>query len=338
MQLYIQYPSWISPEIIPGLPLRWYGLMYLFAFATAYFLFMYQVKKRKLEIESDDVLNLFFWAIVGLLIGARLFATTIYDPTGMYLRKPWLIFWPFNDKMQFTGIQGMSYHGGLVGVVIAVVIYTRVKKIDLLEWGDMLCAAIPLGYTFGRLGNFINGELYGRVTTAPWGMMFPTARRLPESEPWVQKIAAQLHISLADPDRLVNLPRHPSQLYEAFFEGIVLWLVIWFIFRNRRKFKGYIIAIYMMGYGIARFFIEYFRQPDPGLDFIIKLSAKPNPPQLLVTPWNFTTGQVLSFFMIVGGVICYFWFKWLADRQPKVSTFEKVPTTEKNRRRREKRK
>ncbi|RKX82326.1 MAG: prolipoprotein diacylglyceryl transferase, partial [Spirochaetes bacterium] len=165
---YLLYPSWIKPEIIPGLPIRWYGLMYLVAFLIAYWLFKYQIKERKLKVNNDDVLNLFFWSIIGLLIGARAFAVTIYDPTGYYLHHPLQIIVPFarvNGRLIFTGIQGMSYHGGLVGVLTVFIIYCRVKKINTRDWGDMAVAAIPLGYTFGRLGNFINGELYGRVTT-----------------------------------------------------------------------------------------------------------------------------------------------------------------------------
>jgi phosphatidylglycerol:prolipoprotein diacylglycerol transferase len=264
---------------------------------------------------------MFFWAIVGLLVGSRIFATTIYDPSGTYLEKPWLIFWPFNSQMQFTGLQGMSYHGGLVGVVVAFIIYCRVKRMSILEWGDMLVAAIPLGYTFGRLGNFINGELYGRVTTAAWGMIFPNAQRLPASNPVVRDTAEEVGIPVTDPEQLVNLPRHPSQLYEAFTEGILLWLLMWFVFRKTWPFRGYLIGVYLIGYGVARFIVEYFRQPDPGLNFVIRLSPVENPPWLLVTPWNFTTGQVLSALMIAGGVVCLIVFRRLATRGPKVETY-----------------
>lgn len=321
---FIPYPDWLSPVIIPGLPFRWYGLMYLVAFALTYVLVRVQVKERKLAAEADDVVNLFFWAIIGLLIGARIFATTIYDPTGAYLEKPWLILWPFNEEMQYTGLQGMSYHGGLVGVIVAVIIYCRAKRFSILEWGDMLVAGVPLGYTFGRLGNFINAELYGRVTTAPWGMVFPQARPIPASNHTARSIASEVGIPITDQEQLLNLPRHPSQLYEAFLEGIALWLVMWFIFRKRAHFRGYLIAVYMIGYGVARFIAEYFRQPDPGLDFVVKLSAVDNPPWLLATPWNFTTGQVLSVIMIAGGIVCYYGFRWWSQRGPKVSTFEDV--------------
>jgi phosphatidylglycerol:prolipoprotein diacylglycerol transferase len=299
--LALPYPSWLSPEIIPGLPFRWYGLMYLFAFGTAYLLFNYQVKEKDLKLPQDDITNFFFWTILGLLIGARILAALVYDTSGKYLANPFLIFWPFDNKFRFTGLQGMSYHGGLLGAVTAVVLYCRIKKYSTLEWGDMLVAGIPLGYTFGRLGNFINGELYGRVTSAPWGMYFAQARKFSANEPWVREIAARVGIPLNNPNALVNLPRHPSQLYEAFFEGIFLWAVLWFLVRNRRHFKGFIIGVYMIGYGTIRFFIEYFREPDQGIEFPIRLSSLENPPHLLVTPWNFTTGQILCLLMILGG-------------------------------------
>jgi phosphatidylglycerol:prolipoprotein diacylglycerol transferase len=323
--MYIPYPDWISPIIIPGLPFRWYGLMYLVAFVLTYLLVRVQVRERDLRVSDEITVNLFFWAIVGMLIGARIFATTIYATTGIYLERPWLIFWPFNEEMQFTGLQGMSYHGGLVGVLAAVLIYCRVKRLDMLVWGDMLVAAVPLGYTFGRLGNFINAELYGRVTTAPWGVLFPGAQPVPANHEQAQAVAEAAGIPIANQDQYINLPRHPSQLYEAFLEGVLLWLLMWFLFRPRASFRGYLISVYLIGYGVARFIAEYFRQPDPGLDFIIQLSPGPNPPWLLQSPLNFTTGHIMSAVMIAAGVVCYFLFRWWHSRGPKISTFEEVP-------------
>ncbi|RKX79550.1 MAG: prolipoprotein diacylglyceryl transferase [Spirochaetes bacterium] len=302
MLAYIYYPDWIKPEIIPGLPLRWYGLMYLVAFAITFYLFRYQVKEHKLDIKDDHVVNFFFWGIIGLLLGARIFAALIYDPTGRYIRNPLLIFWPFDENFRFVGLQGMSYHGGLLGAIVAIVIYSRIKKFDLFDWGDMLIAGIPLGYTFGRLGNFINAELYGRVTTVSWGMIFPTAEVFPVKEQWVQEVAERAGLKIDSTQQFINLPRHPSQLYEAFFEGIVLWLILWFVFRKRKPFTGFLLGVYLIGYGFVRFVIEYFREPDVGIGFPIKLVNIENPPYLLLTPWNFTTGQILCFFMIVGGV------------------------------------
>lgn len=321
--IYLQYPSWITPEIIPGLPFRWYGLMYLVAFAVAYALFMYQVRKKGLKVDTEEITNFFFWAIVGVLIGGRLFSAILYDPTHTYVRKPWLIFWPFDNHMRFIGFQGMSYHGGLVGAIVAITLYARRRKLNLLVWGDLLAASVPLGYTFGRLGNFINGELWGRVTTAPWGMVFPNADRVPASASWVAAIAHKVGINIEFANQLLNLPRHPSQLYEALFEGVVLWLVIWFVFRPRTKFPGQIMGIYVIGYGIARFIVEYFREPDAGIGFVIKLSRAPHPPQLFVTPFDFTMGQVLSFLMIIGGIVMLVIFRRMHMVRPQIQTFAK---------------
>jgi phosphatidylglycerol:prolipoprotein diacylglycerol transferase len=326
---YLNFPTWLRPEIIPGLPLRWYGMMYLVAFFIAYQIVRLQVKEKALEVQNDDVLNMFFWGIVGLLVGARLFAVTIYAPAGEYLKAPWKIILPVaieGGKLRFTGLAGMSYHGGLLGAVVAVVIYLRVKKFPIPEWGDMIVTGSALGYTFGRLGNFINGELYGRITTLPWGMIFPrqeivngryqgsvpTQHLFPASEPWVQEFAAKIGLDISGV-RMVNLPRHPSQLYEAFFEGIVLWAILWFGFRKRKAFPGQMMAVYVMGYGFFRFLIEYVRQPDLGIDFPIQLVDLANP-AIQFSPFNFTTGQILNFIMILIGVGLYLFYKARAER------------------------
>jgi phosphatidylglycerol:prolipoprotein diacylglycerol transferase len=300
MLAYIEFPDWISPEIIPGLPLRWYGMMYLVAFAVAYLLFVYQIRKRKLDIEQDTIVNFFFWGIVGLLIGARIFATLFFEETGIYWRKPWLIFWPFDQHFRFVGLQGMNYYGGLVGCIVGCIIYGLVKKLDLWDWGDMLVCGIPLGYFFGRMGNFINGELFGRVTTAPWGFIFPHARRFPADEPWVQEYAREAGMAIPEDAAMVNLPRHPTQLYEALFEGLVLWAIMWFLIRKRRPYRGFAIGMYVLLYGVMRFVIDYFRMPL-GQDFALKLAGIENPPYLLLTPFNFLMSQYYSFAMVLGG-------------------------------------
>lgn len=304
--MYLNFPTWLRAEIIPGLPFRWYGLMYLIAFAISYLLFMYQVRERKLDVDQDTVVNFFFWGIIGLLIGARLFATLFFDPTGIYLRQPWLIFWPFRDG-RFVGLQGMNYYGGLVGAIVGFAVYARVRKIDLLDWGDMLLSGVPLGYTFGRFGNFINGELYGRVTRAPWGVLFPDARRFRGSEEWVQEWAADLGIEVSGADALVNLPRHPTQLYEALTEGVILWLVIWFIFRKHKPFDGFIVGFYVIAYGVMRFVIDYYRMPISANDFALRLVDNGVPVHFVQTPLNFIPSQFYSLAMIVGGAIFLGW-------------------------------
>jgi phosphatidylglycerol---prolipoprotein diacylglyceryl transferase len=307
MPLAIPFPSWIRPEVIPGFPmLRWYGLMYLVAFGITYVLFRAQARERGLAVDKDELSNLFFWCILGVIVGGRLAAVTIYDAEGYYARHPERIIWPFessNGRLVFTGIQGMSYHGGLLGVVIAFVIYTRVRKLDTLEWGDIIVTGVPFGYFFGRLGNFINGELYGRVTSLPWGVVFPEAESIPTKEAWVRDLASASGIDVTGKS-LVNLPRHPSQLYEAFGEGLLLGLLLWFVFRPMRRFRGFQLSVYLIGYGVIRFFIEYARQPDQGIDFPIRFVAGDNPGYRFLTPWNFSTGQILCSIMIAAGVVC----------------------------------
>ncbi|MDR1302073.1 MAG: prolipoprotein diacylglyceryl transferase [Treponema sp.] len=310
MLISIPFPPWLSPEIIPGLPIRWYGLMYIVAFGIAFLLYRKQVIERHFPISDDDLTGLFLWGIFALVIGARIFATLVYETSDVYWRQPWLVFWPFRNGT-FTGLQGMSYHGGVIGGIMAILIYSWVKRFDCREIGDMFAGSIPLGYTFGRLGNFINGELYGRVYTGPLGMLFPQAQRLPVTDPWVREAAEKAGIVIPDQAMLVNLPRHPSQLYEALFEGVVLWLIIWLI-RNRKPFKGFLIGIYLIGYGLFRFFIEYFREPDADIGYRIQLVETQLSPAAAHPLLSFSTGQVFSFVMVVMGI---FWLLF-ASRLP----------------------
>ncbi|QQO09668.1 prolipoprotein diacylglyceryl transferase [Breznakiella homolactica] len=316
MLLAVDFPSWINPEIIPGLPFRWYGLMYLVAFAIAYVLFRKQVKERNFPMDDDGISGLFFWGILGLLLGARIFSTIVYEPTDIYRLQPWLVFWPFRDG-QFVGLQGMSYHGGVIGCLIAVIIYCARKKYDMREIGDMVVTGVPLGFTFGRLGNFINGELYGRVTAGPFGMIFPHAKPYSASLDWVRDIAAKAGIEITNPNALINLPRHPSQLYEALFEGVILWFILWAL-RNRKPFRGFMMGMYLIGYGLFRFIIEYFREPDEGLGYRIELVKNGIPPALFSSLFNFSTGQVLCFLMILGGGIWLIVASRLPDSKPLV--------------------
>jgi phosphatidylglycerol:prolipoprotein diacylglycerol transferase len=299
MPLSITFPSWLKPEIIPGLPVRWYGLMYIFAFTTAFLVYRRQIKERNFPMTEDELSSMFGWGIFSLIVGARLFSTLIYETGGTYIKQPWLIFWPFRNG-RFTGLQGMSYHGGAFAGLLSVIIYAKVKKISFREIGDMYAASIPLGYTFGRLGNFINAELYGRATASPLGMIFPHAKQLSASESWVTEIAEKTGTAITG--ALVNLPRHPSQLYEALFEGIVLWAIIWF-FRSRKPFKGFLIGLYFLGYGFFRFIIEYFREPDADLGYRIEFVKSTLPPAYVHPLFSFSTGQILCFFMILFGVI-----------------------------------
>ncbi len=319
LPLYITYPSWIHPEVFPGVPLlgliRWYGLMYICAFATAYFILKKQLKEGALNTPDytateDDLFSFIATGIIFLLIGARVFSTLVYDTSGLYRQKPWLIFWPFDENHNFTGLAGMSYHGGFIGGFIGLVFWCWRHKKPLFKWVDTMAAAIPLGYTFGRIGNFLNGELYGRVTTMKWGIVFPGAERFSASIPWVHDLAVKIGMNI-NGVTLVNLPRHPSQLYEAFFEGIIVWLIIWLL-RKKKPFDGFNASLYTVCYGVFRFIIEYFREPDADIGY--RIAKDTNAPIYMNTSLlNISTGQIFCLCMIAGGIIvglcCYIYSK-----------------------------
>ncbi|MDO9527651.1 MAG: prolipoprotein diacylglyceryl transferase [Syntrophales bacterium] len=267
MEQFINYwnhiPEHINPNIfeIGSFQLRYYGLMYLIAFFLTYILVLYRIRSEDYEYSTETIQDCFVWGIVGLIIGARLGYVLFYN-FEYYLNHPLEVIFPFDftGGFRYVGISGMSYHGGAIGVLLASIIFCRRQRIKFWRFADLFCPAIPMGYTFGRIGNFINGELYGRVTTVPWGMYFPL-------------------------DPYLSL-RHPSQLYEAFFEGILLFIFLWII-RKRKHFEGFLFSLYLIGYGLVRFFIEFLRDPDPQLGFVL---------------WSFTMGQVLCIIMILCGI------------------------------------
>ena len=264
-------PQNIDPVIfaIGSFKLQYYGLMYIVAFSITFFLVLYRIKhEERFEFTTDHVKDITTYIILGLIVGARLGYVLFYN-FSYYLQHPLEIILPvsFSNGVTFTGIAGMSYHGGLIGTIIAAWLYFRKATLDWWSGVDLYVPAIPLGYTFGRLGNFINGELYGRVTTSSIGMFFPLAP------------AGEL--------------RHPSQLYEAFFEGIFLFIVLWSI-RKIKMPKGAMMALYLIGYGMVRFFIEYFREPDSHIGFVL---------------FSFSMGQILCALMIAGGIFLYFYLR-----------------------------
>lgn len=318
LPLYINYPSWLHPQIFPTVAalslLRWYGLMYVVAFATAFYVLKGELRRGELDDKTtgtkaneDDLFGVMTYGIICLIIGARVFATLVYDTSGLYRRAPYLMFWPFDTQTgQFTGLAGMSYHGGFIGGWAGVVLWCKVHKRNTLLWMDALSAAIPAGYTFGRLGNFLNGELYGRITAMPWGVVFPHAERFSLSFEWVKDFAARCGMQTAG-QGMINLPRHPSQLYEAALEGVALFLLLAFV-RKRKKWNGQVAGLYVIGYAAVRFVLEYFREPDADLGYrIAKDEAAPLYTNTSLL--NFSTGQVLCFCMAVigAGILLYSW-------------------------------
>ena len=237
--------------------LSWYGLMYVFGFFASYLLVRYQMKKKDFGISKPEVEDLYFYLILGLIIGARLGYVLFYD-LKMYLKEP----------LEIVAIWrgGMSFHGGLIGVLIVAILFCWKRRKSFWKIADLVIVTAPVGLGLGRIGNFINGELYGRVTQVPWGMIFP---------------------------RGGPLPRHPSQLYESALEGGVLFLVLWLL-KDKKFPPGTLLAIFTGLYGVFRFFVEFFREPDAQLGFI----AGP-----------FTMGQLLCTLMIVAGIGLLFYLR-----------------------------
>ena len=228
----ITYPSFnpIAFSIGP-IAVHWYGIMYLLGFLMAWGIAEWRVIRYHLHWTSDEIGDLIFFSAVGVIVGGRLGYLLFYDTSQLWTN-------PLDIFKIWQG--GMSFHGGLVGVIVAV--YLFAKKFQKPFWAvsDFLIPLVPLGLAAGRLGNFINGELWGRVTDVPWAMVFP--RGGPE-------------------------PRHPSQLYELGLEGLVLFLLIWW-YASKPRSNGRVTAVFFMSYAVLRFFVEFFREPDSQLGFI----------------------------------------------------------------------
>jgi len=254
----VEYPNF-SPVIVDlwGLKIHWYGLMYVLAFFSFITLGRYKIKKNKSKnsvFTNKSLDDFLFYGFLGVIFGGRIGYCLFYNFT-FYISNPIKIF--------FVWEGGMSFHGGLLGVIVAVFIYARKKKIKFFSVTDFIAPLIPIGLGLGRVGNFINGELWGRPTNGDWGMIF-------------------YHVD--------GLPRHPSQLYQFFLEGILMFFLIWFL-SNKVKTRGMLSGIFLITYGIFRYLVEVFREPDAHLGLFLSQ----------------TYGQVLSIPMIIFGMlILYF--------------------------------
>jgi phosphatidylglycerol:prolipoprotein diacylglycerol transferase len=234
------------------LQIRWYGLMYVIGFFIGGELLKYLSKKKFFPLPVEKVDRFVFHLILGLLVGARFFYVFIYNWES-YSRSPWEIF------AVWTG--GLSFHGAIAGFIVVGCLYAQKNIARFFSITDSLCLAGSQGLFFGRIGNFINGELYGRVTDVSWGMIFPNAEG--------------------------PYPRHPSQLYEAFLEGIALFVILW-ILRKKVKSYGIITSVFFIGYGCFRFIVEFFREADSQLGYYFG--------------GMITMGQILCFIMIILGI------------------------------------
>jgi phosphatidylglycerol:prolipoprotein diacylglycerol transferase len=255
MMLQIQFPN-IDPVFLRlgPLQLRWYGLMYMISFIIGYFLLKRYAKRKPLQLSGDDIYDLLFFLILGVMIGGRLGYVLFYD-LHSYLESPMQIFYIWQG--------GMSFHGGLLGVFALLFLLCRRRKWSFAETGDLVCAVAPVGLGLVRLGNFINGELFGRPTTLPWGVIFP------EGGP---------------------VPRHPSQIYEALLEGLILFVILGWLFR-KNLYPGTVTWSLIGLYGLFRFAVEFVREPDAHIGFDLG---------------PLTRGQLLTLPMLVVGLAMMF--------------------------------
>ena len=238
---------------VGSFPIRWYALSYLAGFLLGWKYCLKLVSKNteeQVRPNDEDIDNFISWAVIGVILGGRLGYVLFYN-LDFYLSDPY----------QILMIQqgGMSFHGGVLGMIGAFLGYSYKHKISVFKLSDVICAAAPIGLFFGRIANFVNAELYGRVTTVSWGVVFPG-----QSE-----------------------PRHPSQLYEAFGEGVVLFLVLYVLSKNKERRTGVISGVFLIGYGITRFMVEFVREPDAQIGLLFDAVSM---------------GQLLSVPMIIFGI------------------------------------
>ncbi|WP_372761895.1 prolipoprotein diacylglyceryl transferase [Pseudoalteromonas sp.] len=264
----MEFPQ-IDPIIFSVGPLsvRWYGLMYLIGFAFAMWFANRQAAKAGSNWSKEEVGDLLFYGMLGVILGGRIGYVLFYQ-FSYFLENPFYLF--------RIDQGGMSFHGGTLGVITAIGIFAWTRKKQLLAVGDFVAPLVPVGLLAGRIGNFINGELWGRTTDVPWAMVFPTGG---------------------------PLARHPSQLYEAFFEGLVLFIIL-YIFIKKSRPVGSVGGVFLLGYGFFRFCIEYFREPDAHLGLFGGVISM---------------GQILSLPMIIGGLGLLIW----AYKKPQQATAAK---------------
>ncbi len=230
----LHYPHFSPVAIALGpIQIHWYGIMYLLGFLGGYLLAYYRLQRQSWSpIHTTEQLgDLVFYVALGVVIGGRCGYMLFYD-LPHFIASPWIIFEVWDG--------GMSFHGGLIGVIMAMYLFSRKLKTTFLSLTDFIAPIAPLGLGLGRLGNFINGELWGRVTTAKIGMIFPNAG---------------------------PLPRYPTQLFELVLEGISLFVIMWLFSRKQRK-PGVISGLFLLGYASFRFVIEFYREPDPQLGYL----------------------------------------------------------------------
>lgn len=271
----------IHPQFDPvalhlgSIQLHWYGLMYLLAFAFAYALAHYRSKQRH-DFNAEMVSDLVFFGAMGVILGGRIGYVILYN-FAEFLANPLYLFKVWEG--------GMAFHGGFLGVVVAMLLFARKYKKNVFTVLDFIAPCVPTGLLFGRIGNFINGELWGRVSAGgyDWLMYFPQAARADYELLSSDSRLASLAQTIGD---YALLPRHPSQLYQATTEGLLLFILLWW-FSAKPRPRYAVSALFLLGYGISRFICEFFREPDVGYALIFGWMSK---------------GQLFSLPMIIGGI------------------------------------
>ncbi|NBM02631.1 prolipoprotein diacylglyceryl transferase [Proteus sp. G2671] len=290
---YLKFPE-IDPVMfsIGPVSLHWYGMMYLVGFVFALWLANRRAAKPNSGWNKNEVETLLYVGFVGVFIGGRLGYVLFYN-LPVFLNDPLYLFKVWDG--------GMSFHGGLIGVICAMIWFAKRTKRKFFQVADFVAPLIPFGLGLGRIGNFINGELWGRVTLdTPWAFLFPSSR------------SEDLQLVAQDPTTLLPiiqeygaLPRHPSQLYEMLLEGVVLFIILNIFVRKSRP-VGSVSGLFLIGYGAFRIIVEFFRQPDAQLGLFGGVSM----------------GQILSIPMILLGIIFMVW----AYRQDKKTPQNPTPT------------
>ncbi|MEQ4924934.1 prolipoprotein diacylglyceryl transferase [Proteus hauseri] len=275
---YLKFPE-IDPIMfsIGPVSLHWYGMMYLVGFVFALWLANRRAAKPNSGWNKNEVETLLYVGFVGVFIGGRLGYVLFYN-LPVFLNDPLYLFKVWDG--------GMSFHGGLIGVICAMIWFAKRTKRHFFQVADFVAPLIPFGLGLGRIGNFINGELWGRVTLdTPWAFLFPSSR------------SADLQLVAQDPTTLLPiiqqygvLPRHPSQLYEMLLEGVVLFIILNIFVRKNRP-MGSVSGLFLIGYGAFRIIVEFFRQPDAQLGLFSGVSM----------------GQLLSIPMIILGILFMVW-------------------------------
>ena len=268
------------------LKLHWYGLMYLLGFIAAWWLGRRRIDAGRLPgVDANGFSDLLFFAMLGVVLGGRLGLFLFYGFEG-FLANPLSIFKVWEG--------GMSFHGGLLGVMTAALWWSRKQRMHFFDTMDFVAPLVPLGLGFGRLGNFIGAELWGKYTGAGWGVIFPT-------DPALKGYTAEQLQALYATGALDKFARHPSQLYQAFLEGLVMFVALWW-FSSKPRPRYAVSGVFALLYGVFRFLVEFVRVPDEQL-------------QYLAFGW-LTMGQLLSFPLILLGV----YLLWLSRRSPTLAT------------------